>query len=209
MPPLSRNHATHRNHHEAPANAVHAQPVQAQGESESLQGEHMGRISVRHRRRAGADSDSGAGGAHHNHSLLANKFPPSDPRAVLFARRHQDLQLAKELAETCVAMYTEQASGLAPETIVFKPTGTFSVRDPKYVLRPETLESLFVLWRVTGDARYRRQAWVIFEALERQCRTPAAYSGLRDVRVADKMSNWDNSMQSFFLAETLKYLCES
>ncbi len=38
------------------------------------------------------------------------------------------------------------------------------------LLRPETVEALFVLWRTTGDAKYRRQGWAIFQAFEKHCR---------------------------------------
>ncbi len=38
------------------------------------------------------------------------------------------------------------------------------------LLRPETVEALFVLWRTTGDAKYREWGWEIFEAFEKHCR---------------------------------------
>lgn len=37
-----------------------------------------------------------------------------------------------------------------------------TVQDAHNLLRPETLESLFVLWRVTGDAKYREWGWQIY-----------------------------------------------
>jgi hypothetical protein len=84
------------------------------------------------------------------------------------------------------------------------------------LLRPETVESLFVLWRTTHDPIYRTWGWAIFEAFVRYCRIPGGgYSGLRDVRKTDinndgdghiQWSNWSDKMESFWLAETLKYL---
>lgn len=68
----------------------------------------------------------------------------------------------------------------------------------------ETIESLFILHRITGDAKYREWGWSIFQALERHCKTESSYTGLRDVRTNPPEKN--NSMPSFFLAETLKYL---
>ena len=38
-------------------------------------------------------------------------------------------------------------------------------QDAHNLLRPETLESLFVLWRVTGDRKYRDWGWHIFRCL--------------------------------------------
>ena len=52
---------------------------------------------------------------------------------------------------------------------------------------------------------YRRRGLAILEAIEAHCRTPTAYSGLR----ADARSGWPrhtDTLESFFLAETLKYL---
>lgn len=44
------------------------------------------------------------------------------------------------------------------------PVRNESMRDTKikgnnYVLRPETVESLYILWRTTGDSRYREWGW--------------------------------------------------
>ena len=50
------------------------------------------------------------------------------------------------------------------------------------LLRPETVESLMMLYRRTGDPKYREWGWRIFEAFEKHCRTPVGYAGLRDVR---------------------------
>ena len=38
------------------------------------------------------------------------------------------------------------------------------------MLRPETVESLFIAYRLTGDDKYRQYGWKIFEAIERHCR---------------------------------------
>ena len=42
--------------------------------------------------------------------------------------------------------------------------------DARYMLRPETVESLFIAYRLTGDDKYRQYGWKIFEAIERHCR---------------------------------------
>ena len=44
------------------------------------------------------------------------------------------------------------------------------LQDAHNLLRPETVESLFVMWRVTGDVTYRDWGWHIFRAFERWCR---------------------------------------
>lgn len=71
-------------------------------------------------------------------------------------------------------------------------------------LRPEAVESLFYLWRVTKKEKYRDMAWQIFQAFERSSRTCSGYSILHDVQ--DPYSPTLDKQESFFLAETLKYL---
>lgn len=70
------------------------------------------------------------------------------------------------------------------------------------IMRPETVESFMYLWRKTGDQKYRDWGWDIFQAFETQTKLPTGYTGLRDVNTGEK----DDKMQTFFLAETLKYL---
>ncbi|KAF7846428.1 hypothetical protein BT93_L4385 [Corymbia citriodora subsp. variegata] len=77
-----------------------------------------------------------------------------------------------------------------------------SVDDPYNLMRPETVESLFYLWRFTGNTMYQDWGWDIFQAFEKNSRLETGYVGLTDVNTGAK----DNLMQSFFLAETLKYL---
>ncbi|EIW79066.1 glycoside hydrolase family 47 protein [Coniophora puteana RWD-64-598 SS2] len=84
----------------------------------------------------------------------------------------------------------------------------WTVLKSAYLLRPETVESLYVMWRVTGDAVWRERGWAIFEAIERGA-VPTGpggvgYASVRDVDVGG--GGWKNEMPSFFLAETLKYL---
>ncbi|KAF8154971.1 glycoside hydrolase family 47 protein [Crassisporium funariophilum] len=72
-----------------------------------------------------------------------------------------------------------------------------------YLLRPETVESIFVMWRTTGDVKWRERGWKIFQAIEKHTKTEYGYSSVHgitgQVRHLDDMPSW-------FLAETLKYL---
>ncbi|EOD10148.1 hypothetical protein EMIHUDRAFT_64898 [Emiliania huxleyi CCMP1516] len=119
------------------------------------------------------------------------------------------MALAEQLMETCYRMYSDQPTGLAPEIAELRE-GTSRVAADSgarhNLLRPETVESLFVLWWVTGDEKYRDWGWHIFVAFERLCRLQdGGYSGLKDV--TDRHGGGHNGkMESFFLAETLKYL---
>eukprot|EP01137_Pigoraptor_chileana_P008823 Opistho-2@56188 len=121
------------------------------------------------------------------------------------------LDMAKEMAETCYQMYKRMRTGLSPEIVYFNMGhGSFDdlevhPADTHNLLRPETVESLFMLYRITGDNRYREYGWEIFQAFERYCRVPTGgYTTLQDV-TRDPPPQRDK-MESFFLGETLKYL---
>ncbi|KAF8101042.1 hypothetical protein N665_0211s0031 [Sinapis alba] len=112
------------------------------------------------------------------------------------------LSLAEELAWTCYNFYQSTPTKLAGENYYFSAGEDMSVGTSWNILRPETVESLFYLWRLTGNKTYQEWGWNIFQAFEKNSRIESGYVGLKDVNTGAK----DNKMQSFFLAETLKYL---
>ncbi|KAF9662952.1 hypothetical protein SADUNF_Sadunf18G0107700 [Salix dunnii] len=112
------------------------------------------------------------------------------------------LSLAEELAWTCYNFYQLTPTKLAGENYFFHPGQDMNVGTSWNILRPETVESLFYLWRITGNKTYQEWGWNIFQAFEKNSRLETGYVGLKDVNSGIK----DNMMQSFFLAETLKYL---
>ncbi|KAI0552536.1 glycoside hydrolase [Xylaria curta] len=83
------------------------------------------------------------------------------------------------------------------------PLGMVDVYDRRYQLRPEAIESVFYMYRLTGDAKWMDKAWNMFEAVEKHTRTSYASAALNDVTLS-KPEQVD-SMESFWLAETLKY----
>lgn len=118
------------------------------------------------------------------------------------------LSFAKELTRTCREMYVTSKTGLGPEKMNFSPlmheVEPFYGVDRSYKLRPEVVESYFYLWRIMHEQKYRNWAWDVVQAIEKYCRTPFGYAGLQDVY--DEDPEFDGVQQSFFLAETLKYL---
>ena len=82
--------------------------------------------------------------------------------------------------------------------------GFTQIIDGRYLLRPEALESIFVLYRVTGDTQWQDKAWKIWVAIEKATKTDLAFAQLENVAFA-KPKQVD-SMESFWTAETLKYL---
>jgi hypothetical protein len=122
-----------------------------------------------------------------------------------FPHKAELIELAGKLTETCVKMYTRQKSGVSPEFIEFPGQQDFVNGNGFYILRPETMESLFYMWRLTREQKWRDYGWAIFRAIDRFCRVDTGgYSGLTEVNVAVPVK--DNLMQSFWLAETLKYM---
>ena len=83
------------------------------------------------------------------------------------------------------------------------PAGFSGIQDGKYILRPEAIESVFILYRVTGDVEWQNKAWRMWTAIETATRTPHAHAALRDVSV--KVPEQVDAMESFWTAETLKY----
>lgn len=72
-----------------------------------------------------------------------------------------------------------------------------------YGLRPEAIESVFYMYRITGDEIWRQKGWKMFEAIQSVTQTQVANAALKDV--TSVLGEQDDSMESFWLAETLKY----
>jgi endoplasmic reticulum Man9GlcNAc2 1,2-alpha-mannosidase len=145
-----------------------------------------------------------------------------------------DMQLARELTTTCWGMYKYMKTGLAAEITYFnihnpplpesaphteQPTDFLDLSpeapwrkdydvkplDRHNLQRPETVESLFYMWRITGDERYREWGWDMFKSFMNHTAVPEG-GGFTSLSNADAIppSALDN-MESFWLAETLKY----
>lgn len=102
-----------------------------------------------------------------------------------------ELNLARELTKTCWGMYKVMATGLAPEIAHFKIKDPphmesdgilksskmteidgaswhedyeIKSNDDHNLQRPETVETLFYMWRITEDPMYREWGWEMFKA---------------------------------------------
>ncbi|KAJ5136158.1 Glycoside hydrolase family 47 [Penicillium atrosanguineum] len=83
------------------------------------------------------------------------------------------------------------------------PVGMTSILAPEYFLRPEAIESVFIMFRLTGDSYWRIKGWKMFEAIAKHTRSELAHAAVKDV-TSQKPTQKD-TMESFWLAETLKY----
>ena len=67
------------------------------------------------------------------------------------------------------------------------------------------MESLFYLYRVTKDEKYRRWGWEIFQAFEKYTKLPfAGYVSISDVTRPNHVGP-RSKCESFWFSETLKY----
>jgi mannosidase alpha-like ER degradation enhancer 2 len=108
-----------------------------------------------------------------------------------------DLDRARKLEESAYKMWT--TFGVEPEEMNYS---TMKVSYNGYELRPEIIESAYYLYHFTNDAHYRAMGRTFLDSLVKYCRTDVAYAALSDV---EKKTQKDE-MESFFFAETLKYL---
>jgi len=107
-----------------------------------------------------------------------------------------DLNRARALQDSMFRMW--QVAGIEPEVLDYK---TMKVIHAGYPLRPEIVESTYILYQQTKDPKYLAMGKQMFEDFVRHCRTDVAYAGLRNVVTKEKT----DYMHSFLLAETLKY----
>ncbi|KAL0032746.1 hypothetical protein WJX79_007172 [Trebouxia sp. C0005] len=132
-----------------------------------------------------------------------------------------DLELAEELMLTCYEMYRRIPTGLSPEIVFFTQHdrgddypkqhhmdvggGDFMVKrqDSHNLLRPETVESLFLLHQVTGDPQYQDWGWHIFRAFEKFSKVKSGgYTNLDSVLSVPPPHR--DKMESFWSGEALK-----
>ena len=121
----------------------------------------------------------------------------------------EDLELAGRLATTFATVYKTMKSGVMAEQMKYNARNPGKDKDfwvyvDEYILRPESVESVYIMWKFTGLQKYRDYAWDMFKGINRSCRVPGGFAAITGVD-SDRVRHKD-SMESFFLAETLKYL---
>lgn len=145
-------------------------------------------------------------------------------RATDQIRAARHLKAAVALGDFCHLYYSVNESGLTSDSYAIvtsagkerggkaaggkekKSKHELQVRNRPFEQRPESIESWFVLWRLTGDGKYRQYAWDYFQSIERYTKCKYGYSGVRDATADVSKLMMDDVQKSFFLAETLKYL---
>ncbi|KAJ4318132.1 hypothetical protein N0V94_004568 [Neodidymelliopsis sp. IMI 364377] len=128
------------------------------------------------------------------------------------------LDIGRQLSDGCAWTYKNAPNGIMPEVFSIPACPSFSacdytsppnsspfsqVNDGRYVLRPEAIESLFYMYRTTGETKYQDIAWDMFQAIANHTQTELGNAAIGDV-MKTPVETYD-SMESFWLAETLKY----
>ena len=88
--------------------------------------------------------------------------------------------LARFSQGVCLPDLRSMTAGLSPEYVVFAEGRDMSSGAHHYLLRPEAMEAMFVLWHVTQDEKYRDWGWNMFLAIETHCKvgtTPSGHDG--------------------------------
>lgn len=154
-------------------------------------------------------------------------------------KHDEDLELAKELMKTCWGMYKVTETGLAPEIAYFETDDPprkwvpldqdpprsaplddahgaqwakdydIHASDVHNLQRPETVESLLYMYRITGDEMYREWGWEMFQSFVKHTQVsdngiPYAFTSLDSTQHIPARQR--DNMESFWLAETLKYM---
>ena len=108
-----------------------------------------------------------------------------------------DVPTAARLEESCFKMWNKY--GIECETFDYMKMDTV---DPRYSLNPEIIESSYYLYHYTNDQQYLEMGKTFLANLKKYCRMDDGYSGLRNVATKQR----SDLMESYFLAETWKYL---
>jgi mannosidase alpha-like ER degradation enhancer 2 len=111
--------------------------------------------------------------------------------------RSGDLDRARRFQESCYKVWT--TFGIEPEEVDY---GRFKIIEDGYHLRPEIMESAYYLYFYSQDPRYQEMSSRFLKDLLRCSKTEAGYAALSEVATCKQVDR----MESYFLAETLKYL---
>lgn len=120
---------------------------------------------------------------------------------------------------TCFLMYNTTTSGLADERYIFtNPLDNNTVNKctrnsmypdmcatglGKYLLRPETIESMYVMYSKTKNPIFREWGWKIWTTIRDKCR--GTY-GFGDYNGVNGNGNVEDRAETWFFSETIKYL---
>lgn len=130
------------------------------------------------------------------------------------------IQLGLDVVDTCHHTYISTATGIGPEVFSWVPEQAvrtyyrpqvieqqrqlenmgFWISDSRYLLRPETVESYFYAYRITGNPMYQQWAWDAFDSIIRATEVEFGYAEVIDVS-HPPTSNHNDMTESFWGGE--------
>ena len=90
------------------------------------------------------------------------------------------IDIGRKISEGCAWTHKNAPNGIMPEVFSMTACPTLSAcvftsppglspfseaGDGRYVLRPEAVESIFYMYRITGKSKYQHIAWDMFQAI--------------------------------------------
>lgn len=120
----------------------------------------------------------------------------------------EHVKIGEQLARGCGWAYGSFPTGVMPEIFDVLPCETLEpcewdeerwrrdgdtrlakgfrhARDARYILRPEAIESIFIMYRITANPEWQELAWTMFEAIKAVTRTEFANAAIEDVTNAN------------------------
>ncbi|MBA0811767.1 hypothetical protein Gohar_025786, partial [Gossypium harknessii] len=104
--------------------------------------------------------------------------PGRDYTHVLMSGYASDIDFMHKYFKKCKELKQHRIVKLYDDNLKRNLLQDMSVGTTWNILRPETVESLFYLWRLTGNVTYQEWGWNIFQAFEKNCRIESGYVGL-------------------------------
>ncbi len=108
-----------------------------------------------------------------------------------------DTERARRLQDSGYIMWN--FAGVEPDSFDY---AQMRITEPQYPLRPEIIESAYYLYHQTHDPKYLEMGKTFVDSVVKYCRTQDGFAALADVRTKKQADD----MESFFFAETLKYM---
>lgn len=115
---------------------------------------------------------------------------------------------AADIARTCYNIYESTPTHLGVEIVRFRDNKKDMFASPgahHYIMRPEVMEAMFYMQRFHPEdhATWGEKAWSMYMAMEKHLKVENGWVGLEDATILN--SGKRDKMESFFVAETLKY----
>ncbi len=129
---------------------------------------------------------------------------------LLLSNSSQPFELTKRFAQNEAArlaeanFYRSQHEKAVATSLFQGPKGPMKrIDDRRYLMRPEAIESVWYMYRLTGDKEWQEKGWKMWQSVEKATRTISAHSAIQDV--TSQLAFPTDSLESFWFAETLKY----